>query len=532
MTIWDTTQAPVFVRNGLAAMLGLSENQVRVIAPFIGGGFGPKIMMFYPEEVLVPWASQKLDRPVKWIEDRSENFVATTHERDQVHEAEAAFDEDGRILAIRDKFIHDTGAYAPYGLTVPLNSQCTLLGPYDIQNYHSEFTAVFTNKTIVTPYRGAGRQHGVFVIERLLDIAAKEMGIDKTEIRRRNFIPPNAFPYQNEIIYQDFMPLTYDSGNYEPVLDKAKAMIGYDEFYSETQPQARAEGRQVGLGIVAYVEGTGIGPYEGARVQVTASGRVSVATGIGTQGQGHFTSFAQIVADQLGVKPSDVDLVTGDTDQFHWGAGTFASRGAVVAGNAINEAAKDVRRKILKLASDLLEAAEEDIELADGQVYVKGVPDRAIPLGQLALQANPMRGAVKPGAEPGLEATNYFGPEYGATAAGVHAMIVEVDPETMLVDIKKYVVVHDCGEVINPLILDGQIHGGVAQGIGNAFYEKIAYDEQGQLLTGSFMDYLLPTSLDMPPIEIGHETTPSPMNPMGIKGAGEAGAIPTAPLFV
>ncbi len=532
MTIWDTTQAPVFVRNGLAAMLGLSENQVRVVAPFIGGGFGPKIMMFYPEEALVPWASMQLNRPVKWIEDRAENFVATTHERDQVHYAEAAFDADGRFLAIRDKFIHDTGAYAPYGLTVPLNSQCTLLGPYDIRNYYSEFTAVFTNKTIVTPYRGAGRQHGVFVSERLLDIAAKALGIDRVEIRRRNFIPPDAFPYQNEIIYQDFMPLTYDSGNYEPILDKAKAMIGYDQFYNEIQPKARAEGRHLGLGIVAYVEGTGIGPYEGARVQVTASGRVSVATGIGTQGQGHFTSFAQIVADQLGVTPADVDLVTGDTDQFHWGAGTFASRGAVVAGNAINEAAKDVRRKILKLASDMLEAAEEDLELADGQVYVKGVPDRAIPLGELALSANPMRGAVKPGAEPGLEATNYFGPEYGATAAGVHAMIVEIDPETMLVEIKKYVVVHDCGEVINPLILDGQIHGGVAQGIGNAFYEKIVYDDQGQLLTGSFMDYLLPTSLDMPPIEIGHETTPSPLNPMGIKGAGEAGAIPTAPLFV
>ena len=531
MTIWDTTQAPVFIRNGMAALLGLSENQVRVIAPFIGGGFGPKIMMFYPEEMLVPWAAMQLDRPVKWIEDRSENFVATTHERDQIHEVEAAFSQDGRILGIRDTFIHDQGAYAPYGLTVPLNSQCTLLGPYDIQNYYSEFTAVFTNKTIVTPYRGAGRQHGVFVIERLLDIAAKELGIDKAEIRRRNFIPPDAFPYNNEIIYQDFAPLTYDSGNYEPVLDKAMAMIEYEKFYDEIQPQARAEGRQLGLGIVSYVEGTGIGPYEGARVQVQSSGRVSVATGIGTQGQGHFTSFAQIVADQVGVDVQDVDIITGDTDQFHWGAGTFASRGAVVAGNAINEAAKDVRQKILKLAAEILEAAEEDLELGEGKVQVKGVPDSAIPLGQLAQQANPMRGAVKPGTEPGLESTNYFGPEYGATAVGVHAMIVEVDPDTFQVKILKYVVVHDCGAVINPLILDGQIQGGVAQGIGNAFYEQIIYDEQGQLLTGSFMDYLLPTSLEVPPIEIGHETTPSPLNPLGIKGAGEAGAIPTGPLF-
>jgi CO/xanthine dehydrogenase Mo-binding subunit len=531
LTIWDTTQAPVFIRNGMAAMLGLSENQVRVVAPFIGGGFGPKIMMFYPEEVLIPWVAIQLDRPVKWIEDRAENFVATTHERDQIHDVEAAFTTDGRILGIHDTFLHDQGAYAPYGLTVPLNSQCTLLGPYDIANYYSEFTAVFTNKTIVTPYRGAGRQHGVFVIERLLDIAARELNIDKTEIRRRNFIPPHKFPYNNQIIYQDFAPLTYDSGNYEPVLNKAKEMIGYDQFYLETQPQARAAGRPLGLGIVAYVEGTGIGPYEGARVQVQASGRVSVATGIGTQGQGHFTSFAQIVADQVGVDVTEVDIVTGDTDQFHWGAGTFASRGAVVAGNAINEAAKDVRRKILRMAAERLEAAEEDLELGNGRIQVKGSPDKAIPLGQLAQQANPMRGAVKPGTEPGLEATNYFGPEYGATAVGVHAMIVELNPDTYEVKILKYVVVHDCGAVINPLILDGQVQGGVAQGIGNAFYEQIIYDEDGQLLTGSFMDYLLPTALDVPRIEVGHEVTPSPLNPLGIKGAGEAGAIPTGPLF-
>ncbi|MEM7119064.1 MAG: molybdopterin cofactor-binding domain-containing protein, partial [Chloroflexota bacterium] len=535
MTIWDTTQAPVFIRNGMAAFLGLSENQVRVIAPFIGGGFGPKIMMFYSEEMLVPWVSMQLERPIKWIEDRAENFVATTQERDQIHYVEGAFDKNGRILAIHDTFYHDAGAYAPYGLTVPLNSQCTLLGPYHVPCYYSEFTAVFTNKPIVTPYRGAGRQHGVFVIERLLDLAARDLGLDRTEIRRRNFIPADAFPYNNEIIYQDFAPLTYDSGDYEPVLEQAKELIGYTNFLHETQPQARAEGRLLGLGIVAYVEGTGIGPYEGARVQVQANGRASVATGIGTQGQGHYTVFAQIVADQLGVDVTDVDVVTGDTDQFHWGAGTFASRGAVVAGNAINEAAKDVRQKILKLASEQLEVAQEDLELGEGQVTVKGVPPvegkTAGSLGSLAQAANPMRGAVKPGTEPGLESSNYFGPEYGATAAGVHAMIVEVDPETFDVAIQKYVVVHDCGRVINPLILDGQIHGGVAQGIGNAFYEKLEFDAEGQLLSGSFMDYLLPTSLEMPPIVVGHEETLSPLNPMGIKGSGEAGAIPTGPLF-
>ncbi|MBI3764431.1 MAG: xanthine dehydrogenase family protein molybdopterin-binding subunit [Chloroflexi bacterium] len=531
LTVWDTTQAPIAIRNGLAAMLNLSENQVRVIAPFIGGGFGPKIMMFYPEEVMIPWAARQLNRPVKWIEDRAEHFVATTNERNQIHDAEIALTKDGRILGVRDVFLHDTGAYDPYGLTCPINSQCTLLGPYDIRNYYSEFTAVFTTKTIVTPVRGAGRQHGVFVIERLLDIAAKQLGIDRVEIRRRNFIPPDAFPYKNEIIYQDFVPLEYDSGNYQPVLDKALKMIGYEEFVKETQPRARAEGKQLGIGVVAYVEGTGIGPYEGARVKVQASGKVSAVTGVGTQGQGHFTSFAQIVAEQLGVDVRDVEIVTGDTDQFYWGAGTFASRGAVVAGNAFNEAAKDVRQKILNLAAEHFEVAEEDLELVDGQVRVKGVPQRMISLGELAQKANPLRGAVKPGTVPGLEATNYFGPARGATASGVHAAIVEVDPETMDVEIKKYVVVHDCGRVINPMILAGQIHGGVAQGVGNAFYEQLIYDENGQLLTGTFMDYLIPTALEVPRVEVGHEETPSTLNPMGIKGAGEAGAIPVGALF-
>jgi aerobic carbon-monoxide dehydrogenase large subunit len=531
MTIWDTTQAPVFVRNGLAGILGLGERQVRVIAPFVGGGFGPKIMMFYPEEVALPWIAMRLNRPVKWIEDRLEHFFATTQERGQIHDAEIALARDGRILGIKDVFLHDGGAYDPYGLTVPINSQCTLLGPYVVPAYDSAFTAVFTNLPIVTPYRGAGRQHGVFVIERLLDLAAHQLGIDPAEIRRRNLIPADAFPYKNGIIYQDFSQLEYDSGNYEPVLDQALEAIGYKEFVEQEQPKLRAQGRRVGIGIACYVEGTGIGPYEGAKVQVQANGKVSVATGIGTQGQGHFTSLAQIAADQLGVDVTDVDVVTGDTDQFYWGAGTFASRGAVVAGNAVNEAARVVRQKALKLASDAFECSEDDLVLADGKVSIVGIPEKFIPLGELARRANPMRGAVKPGTEPGLESTQYFGPPSGATANGVHAMIVEVDPETFDLKILKYVVVHDCGTVINPMILAGQIHGGVAQGIGNAFYEKLAFDDQGQLLNASLADYLLPTALEVPRMEVGHTTTPSPLNPLGIKGAGEAGAIPVGPLF-
>jgi len=531
LTVWDTTQAPIPVRNGLAAMLGLSEHQVRLVTPFIGGGFGPKIMMFYPEEVLIPWLALQLDRPVKWIEDRSENFTATTQERGQIHDAEIALTRDGRILGVKDSFLHDSGAYDPYGLTVALNSQCTLMGPYRVPAYESEFRAVFTNKTIVTPYRGAGRQHGVFVIERLMDLAARELGIDGVELRRRNFLTPDEFPHDHVIIYQDFAPLYYDSGDYAPVLAKTLDMIGWESFVRDEQPRLRAEGRSVGIGVVSYVEGTGIGPFEGARVQVQASGKVTVVTGIGTQGQGHFTVLAQIAAQQLGVAVDDVDVVTGDSDQFHWGTGTFASRGAVVAGNATHEAAKSVREKAIRLAAERLEVIEELIELADGRAQVIGKPERSIPLGELAKIANPMRGAVKPGTEPGLEATRYFGPHRGATASGCHACIVEVDPETLQVEFKKYVVVHDCGVVINPMLVDGQVHGGVAQGIGNAFYEQLVYDDNGQLLNASFMDFLLPTALDVPRVEVGHEETPSPLNPLGTKGAGEAGAIPVGALF-
>ncbi len=531
LTMWDTTQAPVFLRSGLAGVLGLSERQVRVIAPFIGGGFGPKIMMFYPEEILVPWAAMRLGRPVKWIEDRSEHFVATTHERDQIHDAEIALAADGRILGVKDEFLHDMGAYDPYGLTIPLNSQCTLLGPYAIANYDSRFTALFTHKPIVTPYRGAGRQHGVFVIERLLDLGARALGLDGAEIRRRNFIPPEAFPYDNEILFQDFAPLQYDSGNYASMLDKLLDLVGYRAFREHEQLLLRAEGRHVGIAVVCYVEGTGIGPYEGAKIQVQSSGKVSLVTGTGTQGQGHHTSFAQLVADRLGVDVRDVDVVTGDTDQFYWGAGTFASRGAVVAGTAIDQAAQLVRRKILRIAAEHFECAEQDLVVEDGRVAVAGVPGKSITLGALAGLANPMRGAVTAGTEPGLEATSYFGPPRGATAAGAHAMIVEIDPETFALTIRKYAVVHDCGTIINPLIVAGQVQGGVAQGIGNAFYEQLVFDDEGQLLNGTLADYLLPSALEVPRLTLDHTVTRSPLNPLGIKGVGEAGAIPVGPLF-
>jgi CO/xanthine dehydrogenase Mo-binding subunit len=433
---------------------------------------------------------------------------------------------------VKDIFLHDTGAYNPYGLTLPLNTQTHLLGPYDIPNYYTEFKVVFTNTMIVTPVRGAGRPQAVFVIERLLDLAAKELGIDRVEIRRQNLLPPEAFPVEQKIIGQDFAPTVYDSGNYRLTLEKAVHAIGYNQFVKEEQPRLRAEGKHVGIGVVNFIEGTGVGPYEGARVTVEASGKVTMVTGVGTQGQGHFTSFAQIVADQLGVDVRDVHVVTGDTDQFHWGTGTFASRGAVVAGSAINAAASRVRAKILKLASEHLEAPEEELEIEDGKVRVADIPHLSIGLGELAVAANPMRGAVEPGTEPGLEATAYFGPPYGATANGAFAMIVEVDPQTMMVEMKHLVVAHDCGTIINPLIVDGQIHGGVSMGIGQSFYEKLIYDENGQLLNASLMDYLLPRATDMPAqVEIHHQETPSPLNPLGAKGVGEAGVIPFPALF-
>ncbi|MDR7522715.1 MAG: aerobic carbon-monoxide dehydrogenase large subunit [Armatimonadota bacterium] len=531
LLVYDSTQAPIPIRNGLARLFDLPQHHVRVVAPDVGGGFGPKIMMFYPEEILVPLAAMRLGHPVKWIEDRRENFVATNQEREQIHDAEIAVDEEGRILAVRTRFLYDSGAYIPYGIIVPIVASTQLVGPYKIPNYECTFKAVFTNKVIVSPYRGAGRPTGCFVMERLIERVARELGLDRVEVRRRNLIQPDEFPYDTGLIFQDNAPLIYDSGNYPAVLERALEMIGYRDWPAR-QAAARREGRLMGLGIALYVEGTGIGPYEGCRITVEPSGRVVAATSVGTQGQGHQTAFAQIIADALGVGVRDVVVTTGDSGAFGWGTGTFASRAAVVAGNAVGLAAQAVRQKTLTVAARLLEARPDDLELADGKVFVRGSPSRAVSLGDVAAAANPLRGTIPPEWEgPGLEASRYFAPPRGTYAAGCHAAILEIDPGTAAVRIHRYVVVHDCGKIINPLILDGQIQGGVAQGIGGAFYEKLVYDAEGQLLTQTFMDYLLPTIAEVPPVEIGHLETPSPLNPLGIKGAGEAGVIPVAALF-
>jgi len=532
MTIWTNNQAPIPLRNTIASNLGLSDSQVHVITAFTGGGFGPKIMTSQADDVLLPWISKKLNRPVKWIEDRRENFLATTSERDQVHYCELALTRDGKILGFSDVFYHNTGAYDPYGMTVPLNTMTHTMGSYIVPNFYTEVRMVFTNKMVVSPVRGAGRMYGNYVMERMLDAAARELKLDVVEIRRKNLIQPEMLPLHTGITGQDFVENVIDSGNYPETLRKALEMIGYEKFVKEDQPKLRAQGKKVGIGIVTFVEGTGVGPYEGAKVTIEGSGKINVATGISSQGQGHYTSFAQIVAEQLGVEPKDVRITTGDTDQFDWGAGTFASRGMTVAGTAIYLASVNVRKKILKTASKALNAPEEELEISGGEVRVADIPTKSIKLGDLANRANPTRGVIEPGVEPGLEATAYYGPPYGATGQGSVAIILEVDPETFEVKIQRFVLVHDAGNIMNPMIVEGQIMGGVQMGLGNAFYEEIAYDEYGQLQNASLMDYLIPSATEMPPkIELGHVVSPSPLNPLGLKGVGEAGAIPIPSCF-
>jgi carbon-monoxide dehydrogenase large subunit len=535
LTVYDSTQSPTSIRGGLAVLFGLPESNVEVIAPDVGGGFGPKIMLFYPDELLVPFAAMKLGRPVKWTEDRQEHFTATNQERGQVHEVEVGFDDEGKILALDVDFIHDGGAYTPYGIILPIITAAQVPGPYRVPNYRVRFRDVYTNATPTSPYRGAGRPHACFVMERTLDAIAAELGLERAEVRRRNLIQPDQFPYEVGVVWQDGNQVVYDSGDYPALVERALEMLG-----------PRPEGDHIGMGLSPYVEGTGVGPYEGAHVQVLASGKVVAATGIPNQGQGHATVWAQIVADQLGVDVSDVEVTSGDTRRFQWGVGTFASRAAIMAGNAMAVAAGMVAEKAKHIAAEHLEADPADLELAGGRVRVKGSPDRGIPLAAVAVLSNPMRYAfgggteaatqfaAKPrpgpplleGEQPGLEATGYFSPVGSAWAAGCHAAYVRVDPKTYRLEILKYVVVHDCGRLINPLVVEGQIEGGVAQGIGGAFYERLAYDDEGQLRNASFMEFLMPYATEIPAIEIDHIETPSPLNPLGIKGAGEAGVIP------
>ena len=551
LTVWTSTQTSTGVRAAVAAKLGLDLAQVDVITPDVGGGFGVKINHPWPEELLVPLAARALGRTVKFTEDRREHFVSSAHERGQVHHVEVGFDDDGRILGLDVEFWHDHGAYTPYGLIVPIITSTQLLGPYKPGAYRVRFESLYTNTVMVTPYRGAGRPQGCFVMERTMDAIAAELGLDRTEVRATNFIQPDEFPYDHGLVFQDGRELEYDSGDYPALLAKIKDLIGWDDF-AAMKAEAAAQGRRLGIGLACYVEGTGVGPYEGAHVHIETSGRVKVATGLTTQGQGHRTVFAQIVADTLGVPLADVEVTTGDTRRMPYAVGTFASRAAVMSGSAIHLAALRARGKALRIAADALEVSEADLEIVDGRVQVRGATENHIALGTVAVLSNPLRYAFDeaskaatqfsvgdPGKppvpeddEPGLEGRDFYSPERSTFAAGIHAVIVETDVETAEIRILKYAVVHDCGRLINPMIVEGQIHGGVAQGVAGALYERMAYDDSGQLLNASFMDFLMPYATEVPAvIDIDHQETPSPLNPLGIKGAGEAGVIPSAALF-
>lgn len=552
MQVWSSTQTSTGVRAAVASKLELDLEQVDVITPDVGGGFGAKIMHPWPEELLVPLAARVLGRPVKFTEDRREHFISSAHERAQTHHIEVGFDDEGKISGLAVEFWHDNGAYTPYGLIVPIITSTQLLGPYKPPNYSVIFESLYTNTVIVTPYRGAGRPQGVFAMERTMDAIAAYLGKDRIEVREVNFIQPEDFPYdQGGLLFQDGRPLTYDSGNYQGLMAKARKLIDWDDF-ERTRAEARAEGRRVGIGIACYVEGTGVGPYEGGHVHIETSGKVKVTTGLTTQGQGHQTAFAQIVADELGVAMSDIEVVTGDTRRMPYSVGTFASRSAVMGGSAIALATRNVRAKALRIAAEALEANVDDLQIVDGVISVKGAPSSAISLGTIAVLSNPLRYAfdeaskaatqfvvgdpnkppVAEDDEPGLEGKDFYSPSRCTFASGIHAVIVETDPETAEIKILRYAVVHDCGTLINPKIVEGQIHGGVAQGVGGALYERMVYDEHGQLQNASFMDFLMPYVTEVPKgIEMDHQETPSPLNPLGLKGAGEAGVIPSAAVF-
>ena len=522
LTVWASTQVPHWLQRTLGEALGLPAHKLRVVAPEVGGGFGTKTTI-YPEDVLIPVIAARLGRPVKWMESRQEHLQSATHSREQLHDAELGATRDGRLVAFRDRFLLDLGAYNPWGIVQPYNTVAHILGPYRIRNALFEGRAVVTNKTPHAPYRGAGRPEAVFVMDRLLDVLAREVGLDPAELRRRNLVQPDEMPYDVGLLYRDGNPLVYDGGDFPDALDRALQAVDYDAFRAG-QPAYRARGIHRGVGISSYVEGTGVGPYEGATVRLDASGKAVVATGACSQGQGHETVYAQIAADALGIGLEDVTVIGGDTDAIPFGIGTFASRSTVLAGNAVAASGASVRAKLVRAAARLLEAAETDLVVEDGGVFVRGSPGRALTFASIVRASLPTFQA--PGAvEADFEATTYQGVPTVTYASAVHVAVVEVDPETGRIRLLRYVVAHDCGRVINPMLVDGQIHGGVAQGVGGGLAEEIVYDEAGQLLTGSLMDYALPRAAELPFIETVHLEHLSPRNPLEVKGVGEGGAI-------
>jgi carbon-monoxide dehydrogenase large subunit len=524
VTVWAGHQMPYLLRDTIARFLALPVENVRVIAPDTGGGFGPKAAV-YPEDVLVPVIARRLGTPVKWIQTRSEFMVSAQHAREQVHDVRLAATRDGVVLGVEIRIVKDVGAYHYWALIDPTNCVNHLPSHYRIPSIRGEGFCVLTNKVPVTPYRGAGRPEAVFVMERLLDLLAARLEMDPAELRLRNLIPADAMPYRSGLTYRDGVPIVYDGGDYPMEFRRALELADYDGL-RKRQAELRAAGRHVGVGIATYLEAGGIGwPCEGATVKVDDAGNVEVMTGVSSSGQGHETVFAQVCAEYLGARYDDVRVRGGDTSLLPFGFGTGASRVAVNTGNAVAKAAAEVKRKAVRVAARLLECGDQDVRIEDGRAFVTGAPMRSVPLGVIARAALRDPALAEMGG-PGLWATQFYYPPSVTWSSGVNVAIVEVDAETGRIDIVKYVAVHDCGRQLNPMIVDGQVLGGFAQGLGVALGESVEYDEHGQLLTGTMMDYPIPHAEDIPQFVAEHLCFPTTHNPLGIRGVGEG---PTGP---
>jgi aerobic carbon-monoxide dehydrogenase large subunit len=525
ITIWSSTQVVHWVRREASGVLQMPEARIRCVALDVGGGFGVKGHV-YPEDLLIPFLARAIGRPVQWIEDRREHLMCSCHSRDQTHDVEVGFDNDGRILALRDDFIVDCGAWNPIGAGVVYNTAVHVPGPYKIAAMAFSARIATTNKVPNAPYRGAGRPEATFAMERTVDLIAQTLKLDPVEVRRRNMIPANEMPYRLGIPYRDGEPIVYDSGDYPSALEKALDAIGGLAAFRERQRAARSEGRYLGLGLGCYVEGTGVGPFESATVRIDPSGKLYLSSGVCPQGQGMETIFSQIVADAWSVEPDDVVLSIADTSSIAMGFGTIASRSTVNLSGAIHYASERLREKVFAIGANILECAPGDLELRKGGVGILGVPGADVSLAKIAAAAKPGWDHKRPaGMDAGLEETYYFEPPTVTWSYATHAVVVEVDTETGHVTIEKYAIAHDCGVVVNPMLLEGQVVGGAAQGLGGAMLEEFHYSADGQLMTASFADYMLPTACDIPAMTVVHQESPSPLNPFGVKGVGEGGAI-------
>jgi aerobic carbon-monoxide dehydrogenase large subunit len=525
VTIWSSTQVVHWVRREAATVLQLPEARIRCAALDVGGGFGLKGHV-YPEDLLIPFLARKLGRPVQWLEDRREHLMCSCHSRDQTHDVEVGFDDEGRILALRDDFIVDCGAWNPIGAGVVYNTAVHLLGPYKIDALAISAKIAATNKVPNAPYRGAGRPEAAFAMERVMDLIATTLGREPADVRLVNMIGAEEMPYRVGIPYRDGEPIVYDSGDYQGALRKALDAIGGVAAFRERQRAAREQGRYLGLGLGCYVEGTGVGPFESAMVRIDPSGKVYISGGACPQGQGMETIFAQIAADTWAVRPDDVVMALADTSAIAIGFGTIASRSTVTLSAAIHGASEKLREKVFAIGANILECAAEDLELRRGGVGIVGVPGAEVSLAKVAQAARPGWDHGRPqGIDAGLEETFYYEPPTVTWSYAVHAALIEIDRELGQVSIDKYVIAHDCGVVVNPMLVEGQIVGGCAQGIGGAMFEEFSYNADGQLLTGSFMDYMLPTACEIPSMQLIHQHSPSPLNPLGVKGVGEGGPI-------